>query len=109
MNPLNVSARPPVPVSDVFESVRLADAFTASVSFVPLSVPPPVQPLIVNVLPPLLVSVKVAVLISLRPSDMAPDDNDVLLSVKPPALLAATVSPAPAPVQRSRARPARSR
>ena len=60
----------------------------------PLSVPLPVQPVTVKVLPPAPVSVRLAVVMPLKPSVMpSVDDSEVLVRVKPPLLLAVTVSP----------------
>ena len=55
---------------------------------VPVSEPLPVQPLTVNVLP-LLVAVRLAVVMPVKPSDMpSVDDSEVLVRVKPALLLA---------------------
>ena len=73
----------------------------------PLSVPLPVQPVTVKVLPLPAVSVRLAVVMPLKPSDMpSVEDSEVLARVKPALLLAVTVSPVaavsvsdPVPVQ----------
>ena len=92
--PLKVNVAPPVTASDVFARTTLLDTLSARVSDVPLSVPLPVQPVTVNVLPPEPLSVRLAVVIPLRPSDMlSVEDSKLLASVKPALLLAVTVSP----------------
>ena len=61
----------------------------------PASLPPPVQPVTVNVLPPLPVSVRLAVLIPLKVSDIGPAVSEVGERVKPDAFDAATVAVVP--------------
>ena len=52
VNPLRVNVGPPVTASDVLVRTTLVDTLSTRVSAVPLSVPPPVQPVTVKVLPP---------------------------------------------------------
>ncbi len=104
VNPLKANAAPPVTASDVLARATLLEMTSVRVSDVPLSVPLPVQPLTANVLPPEPLSVRLAVVIPFKPSDMpSVDETKLLARVKPALLVAARVSdvPAsePAPVQ----------
>src|SRR5271157_2475690 len=92
VNPLRLSDIVPA-VSLVLVRVKPALSNTVAVSAVPFSVPLPAQPMMVKVLPPELVSVRLAVVIPVRPSAMpSVEDSEVLLRVKLALLLAATVS-----------------
>ena len=52
VNPLKVNVGRPVTASDVLARTTLAETLSTRVSAVPLSVPLPVQPVMVKVLPP---------------------------------------------------------
>src|SRR5271157_2263012 len=92
VNPLRLSDIVPA-VSLVLVRVKPALSNTVAVSAVPFSVPLPAQPMMVKVLPPELVSVRLAVVIPVRPSAMpSVEDSEVLLRVKLALLIAATVS-----------------
>ena len=70
VNPPKVNVGRPVTATATFlASVTLLDTLSTRVSAEPLSVPLPDQPVMVNVLPP-AVSVKLAVVIPLKPSVM---------------------------------------
>ena len=76
VKPLKVSVAPPVTASDVLLKVTLDETLSTSVSVAPFNVPPPVQPLTVKVLPPLPLSVRLAVVMPFdRPSDMRSVDD----------------------------------
>ncbi len=104
-NPLNVRVGNPVTAREVLVNVVFAATVSTRVSGEPVSVPFPVQPLMVKVLPPEPVSVRLAVVIPLKPSAMpSVEDSDVLVRVNPPFSLAVTMPVAvsvsePLPVQ----------
>ena len=66
VKPLSVRVGSPVTASDVLVNVAFAATVSTRVSAVPVSVPFPVQPLTVKVLPPELVSVRLAVVMPLK-------------------------------------------
>src|SRR5580658_1521949 len=94
--PLKVKLAPPVTTREVLASATLLKRVSARISEVPLSVPLPVQPVTVKVLPPAPLSVRFAVVIPLRPGDMpSVDVNEALVRVYRALLVAVTV-PVPA-------------
>ena len=103
--PLSVRVGSPVTASEVLVSVVLAATVSTRMSpGGPVSVPFPLQPLMLNVLPPELVSERSAVVIPLRPSDMLPEFSVELVKLKPAFALAVTIPVAvsesdPLPVQ----------
>src|SRR5271157_3822044 len=105
VNPLSVRVGRPVTASEALVNVAFAVTVSTRVSGVPVSVAFPVQPLTVNVLPPEPESVRLAVVMPLRPSIMpSVEKSDVLVRVKPAFLLAVTMPVAvsvsdPLPVQ----------
>ena len=87
VNPLKVNVAPPATASEVLARTTLLDTTSARVSVVPLSVPPPVQPVTVKVLPPEPLSVRLAVVIPTKPSDIpSVEDSELLASVNPAPL-----------------------
>ncbi len=94
--PLRVKFGSPVTASNVLLSVVFTATVSTRVSAVAVSVPFPVQPLTVNVLPPGLVSVRLAVVIPLKPIVVPMlGVSEALVKVNPAFSLAATI---PVPV-----------
>jgi hypothetical protein len=94
--PLKVKVGMPVTASEALVKVTLDDTLSTRLSDEPLSDPLPVQPLMVKASPPpLLVSVRLAVLIPLKDSDIGPAVSEVGERVKPDAFDAATVAVVP--------------
>ncbi len=104
-NPLSVRVGSPVTAREVLVNVAFTATVSARVSAEPVSVPFPVQPVMVKILPPEPVSVRLAVVIPLRDTPMpSVDISDMLVRVKPPFLLAVMMPVAvsvsdPLPVQ----------
>ena len=97
LNPLRVKLGPPGTASEVFVNVAPAATPSTSVSEAPLSEPPPVQPVTVNVSPPpLLLSVRLAVTIPLSARFVLGALSSALVRAKGPLAESVTV-PTPAP------------
>ncbi len=69
VNPFKVSVAPLVTATEVLARATLFDTLFTKVSEVPLSVPLPVQPVTMKLLPPVPLSVRLAVANPVKPSD----------------------------------------
>src|SRR5271166_3223209 len=91
--PLSARVGSPVTAREVLVNVVFPITVSTKVSAVPVSDPFPAQPVMVKVLPPELVSVRLAVVMPLKETAMpSVDISEVLVRVKPALLLAVTVS-----------------
>src|SRR5271157_2531081 len=103
--PLSARVGSPVTAREVLVNVVFPITVSTKVSAVPVSNPFPAQPVMVKVLPPELVSVRLAVVMPLKETAMpSVDISEVLVRVKPAFLLAVTMPVAvsvsePLPVQ----------
>ena len=85
----------PVTASELAARVTAVETLSTTVSPVPLSLPAPVHPLIVKVLPPPLESVRFAVLMPVNERDIGPAVSELAVSVKPDGFDAARVDDVP--------------